>query len=92
MKNEDIWPQAELDESSCFTDLRARQNSSISLLMLLNLISNLHPRMATEDQDPDPTKVLDPPGFLILNYGRGTSLVATVAHLIYGGILDTFYQ
>jgi ABC-type uncharacterized transport system permease subunit len=58
----------------------------------MDLISNLHPRMATEDQGPDPTRMLEPPGFLILNYGRGTPLVTTVAHLIYGGILGTFYQ
>lgn len=52
----------------------------------------LHPRMATEQQGPTPTRQLQPPGFLALNYGRATPVAALVAHIIYGTILGAFYQ
>lgn len=57
----------------------------------MSIISTLHPRMATEDQGPDPTKQLEPPGFLILNYGKGTPVATIAAHLAYGSILGAFY-
>lgn len=52
----------------------------------------IHPRMASERQGPDPTRALQPPGFLALNYGRQTVLVGALAHLLYGGILGALYQ
>lgn len=58
----------------------------------MNFVSYLHPRMATEDQGPDPTRVLEPPGFMITNYGYGTPIATLIAHIVYGGILGTFYS
>jgi hypothetical protein len=58
----------------------------------LEVLNFIHPRMATPFQGPSPTKQLEPPGFLALNYGRGTPLVTLLAHLIYGGVLGTFYN
>lgn len=55
------------------------------------LVSGLHPRMATDECGPEPTRMLEPPGFMILNYGRGTPLATYIAHVIYGGILGLFY-
>lgn len=52
----------------------------------------LHPRMASEEQGPTPTRQLEPPGFLALNYGRRTPLSVIIAHLVYGGILGAFYR
>ena len=61
------------------------------LIVLLPLLPYLHPRMASEDYGPNPTRLLEPPGFLALNYGRRTPLVTVAAHLLYGLILGAFY-
>jgi hypothetical protein len=58
----------------------------------LEVLSFIHPRMATQFQGPSPTKQLEPPGFLALNYGKGTPLVSLLAHLVYGSILGMFYN
>jgi hypothetical protein len=50
-----------------------------------------HPRMATEGWGPEPTRQLEPPGNLALNYGLSTPIVTLLAHLVYGGILGAFY-
>src|SRR5207253_71522 len=60
------------------------------LLAAMPILPSIHPRMATETQGPDVTKQLEPPGFMALNYGRGTPLATIAAHLIYGGILGMF--
>lgn len=57
------------------------------LVALMPLMPSLHPRMATEDYGPSPTRQLEPPGFLALNYGRRTPLITLFAHVLYGGIL-----
>ena len=62
------------------------------LTVLLPALPGLHPRMASETRGPEPTRALEPPGFLALNYGRRTPLVAVVAHLVYGAILGAFYE
>jgi len=64
----------------------------VVLVVLLPLLPGLHPRMASEHQGPEPTRGLEPPGFLGLNYGRRTPLIALLAHLAYGAILGAFYQ
>jgi hypothetical protein len=48
--------------------------------------------MASEQDGPTPTKQLEPPGFMALNYGRRTPITVIVAHLLYGVILGTFYR
>jgi uncharacterized membrane protein YagU involved in acid resistance len=58
---------------------------------LLNvLLPVVHPRMGKPWTDSRSTPVLEPPGFLLSNYGRAT-LVATFAlHLAYGAIVGYF--
>lgn len=58
----------------------------------LPLLPGLHPRMASEQRGPTPTRGLEPPGFLALNYGRRTPIAVILAHLVYGGILGSFYR
>jgi hypothetical protein len=58
----------------------------------LQIVNYLHPRMARPYQGPTPTRQLQPPGFLILNYGKGTPIVTFIAHLVYGGVLGWFYN
>lgn len=61
------------------------------LAVLLPLLPHFHPRMASEDHGPDPTRQLEPPGFMAVNYGRHTPGVTILAHLLYGAILGGFY-
>lgn len=64
----------------------------IVLVAFLPLLPDLHPRMASEHHGPEPTRSLEPPGFLGLNYGRHTPIAALVAHTVYGAILGAFYR
>jgi hypothetical protein len=54
-------------------------------------LPGIHPRMATDSTGPEPTRDLQPPGFLALNYGQQTAIATMVAHVIYGAILGQFY-
>lgn len=62
------------------------------LIVLLPLLPEVHPRMATERQGPTPTRMLQPPAFLALHYGRSTPLATLIAHIAYGVILGAFYH
>jgi uncharacterized membrane protein YagU involved in acid resistance len=62
------------------------------LVALTPIWPALHPRMAAEEDGPTPTRQLEPPGFLALNYGRRTPLSVLLAHLVYGAILGAFYR
>ena len=62
------------------------------LVALMPVLPGFHPRMASEQRGPEPTRALEPPGFLALNYGRRTPLVALLAHVVYGVILGAFYR
>jgi hypothetical protein len=48
--------------------------------------------MATDARGPEPTRELEPPGFMAINYGRRTPIVTIGAHLIFGAILGIFYR
>jgi hypothetical protein len=67
-------------------------HASFVLTVGMSVAASIHPRMASEESGPDPTRMLEPPGFLILNYGRGTPIATMVAHLVYGGVLGYFYR
>lgn len=54
------------------------------------LLPVVHPRMATPLTAADSTPLLEPPGFLMLNYGRMTPLVTLAAHTAYGAIIGGF--
>ncbi|HET7584505.1 MAG TPA: hypothetical protein VFK13_06325 [Gemmatimonadaceae bacterium] len=64
----------------------------VVLVALMPLMPGMHPRMASEHRGPEPTRALEPPGFLALNYGRRTPLVTLGAHLVYGTIIGAFYH
>lgn len=61
------------------------------VVALLPILPGLHPRMVSDFRGPEPTRMLEPPGFLAMNYGRMTPLVLIFDHAIYGLILGTFY-
>lgn len=58
----------------------------------MSFMPGMHPHMASEQRGPTPTRQLEPPGFLALNYGQQTPLTVIAAHLIYGGVIGMFYQ
>lgn len=64
----------------------------VVLVTLMPILPSLHPRMASEHRGPEPTRALEPPGFLSLNYGRRTPLITILAHLVYGGLIGGFYH
>ena len=61
------------------------------LVVGMEVLPALHPRMATRHDGPTPTRQLEPPGFLALNYGWATPLSTLIAHVAYGAILGAFY-
>lgn len=63
----------------------------VVVAVVLPLLPAVHPRMATEDYGPTPTRQLEPPGFLGLNYGRRTPAITLLAHLCYGILLGALY-
>jgi len=61
------------------------------LVTLLPLLPGLHSRMVSDFAGLEPTRQLEPPGFLGLNCGYHTPLATLLAHLFYGVILGYFY-
>jgi hypothetical protein len=43
--------------------------------------------MGTPLSSIDSETLLEPPGFLMLNYGRGSPLASLVAHVAYGALV-----
>lgn len=61
------------------------------LAVVMPVMPRIHPHMASRQHGPTPTRQLEPPGFLALNYGRSTPVITLAAHLIYGVLLGLFY-
>ena len=64
----------------------------ILLVGVLPLLSHVHPRMASEYDGPRRTFMLEPPGFLALNYGYRTPLTTLLAQAVYGATLGGLGQ
>ena len=62
------------------------------LVTIMPILPSFHPRMASEERGPEPTRALEPPGFMALNYGHRTPMITIVAHVLYGMILGGFYH
>jgi hypothetical protein len=58
-----------------------------STVLVNELLPVVHPRMATPDTAANQYALIEPPGFMMLNYGRNTSLVSLVAHIAFGAIV-----
>ena len=54
------------------------------------LLPAVHPRMGTPWTDAEETRLLEPPGFLMTNYGRHTAVVTLVLHVVYGAVVGRF--
>jgi hypothetical protein len=54
------------------------------------LLPVVHPRMGSPYTTAGSSPLLEPPGFLMLNYGRSTPVVNLLAHVLYGAIMGGF--
>jgi len=60
----------------------------VSATALVNiLLPAIHPRMGNELTAANSSPLLEPPGFLLRNYGRGTPTATLLAHIAYGAIV-----
>jgi hypothetical protein len=58
---------------------------------LVNIIlPAVHPRMGSGFDAAGSAPLLEPPGFMLVNYGRQTLLAMVVAHVAYGAIIGEF--
>jgi hypothetical protein len=63
----------------------------VSSTALVNiLLPAVHPRMGNELTAANSSPLLEPPGFLLRNYGRGTPIATLLAHIAYGAIVGGF--
>lgn len=88
------WMFASLGTSSwwlgaLFGVLHAVFTSTILVSVLLPAV---HPRMATNESSVRDVTLLEPPGFLMLNYGRNTFVVTLAAHVAFGAIVGAFVR
>jgi hypothetical protein len=54
------------------------------------LLPVVHPRMGTLSSSIASGALLEPPGFMMMNYGRSTPIVSLAAHVVYGAIVGWF--
>jgi hypothetical protein len=64
--------------------LHACFSSTVLVTVLLPVV---HPRMATDETAANEVALIEPPGFLMLNYGRNTFFVTLAAHIAYGVVI-----
>jgi hypothetical protein len=65
----------------------------VSATALVNvLLPVVHPRMGSTLSAANSSPLLEPPGFLMRNYGRGTLIATLVAHIAYGAIVGGFIE
>jgi hypothetical protein len=54
------------------------------------LLPTVHPRMGKTWSDAGSSPFVEPPGFMMRNYGAGTPVVSVIAHVVYGAIVGGF--
>lgn len=54
------------------------------------LLPLVHPRMGSAFSDATSAPLLEPPGFLLRNYGTRTPLVMLAVHVAYGALVGAF--
>ena len=59
----------------------------VSTVVVNVLLPAVHPRIGTPETAANEVALIEPPGFLMLNYGRSTFLITLAAHIAYGIIV-----
>lgn len=63
----------------------------VSATALVNvLLPAVHPRMGSPSSAAGSSPLLEPPGFLMRNYGRRTPIATLLTHVTYGAIVGGF--
>jgi hypothetical protein len=62
------------------------------LVAVMPLLPFFHPRMASEYDTASAPKLLEPPGFMGLNYGHGTPVTTLTGQALYGTVLGGLPQ
>jgi uncharacterized membrane protein YagU involved in acid resistance len=71
--------------------LLGRAHALFAGTALVNVIlPAVHPRMGTGFDAAGSSALLEPPGFMLANYGRQTMLAMILAHLAYGVVVGEF--
>jgi hypothetical protein len=63
------------------------QTAFVGTVLVNAVLPVVHPRMGTPDTAANAVALIEPPGFLMLNYGRQTFLVTLIGHVAYGAII-----
>ena len=64
--------------------LQAIFNGTVLVNILLPVV---HPRIGTPETAANEIALIEPPGFLMVNYGRSSFAVVLAAHLAYGALV-----
>jgi len=59
----------------------------VSTVLVNILLPVVHPRMGTPETAANEIALIEPPGFLMRNYGPNTFLITLLAHIAYGAIV-----
>ena len=59
----------------------------VATVLVNILLPVVHPRMGTPETAANEIALVEPPGFLMLNYGRNTFLITLLAHVAYGAVV-----
>ena len=59
----------------------------VSTVLVNAILPVVHPRLGTPETAANQVALIEPPGFLMLNYGRRTFLITLTAHILYGAIV-----
>lgn len=64
----------------------------VSTVLVNVLLPVVHPRIGTPETAANEVALIEPPGFLMLNYGRRTFLITLAAHIVYGAIVGLAFR
>lgn len=64
----------------------------VSMVLVNVLLPVVHPRIGTPETAADEIVLIEPPGFLMLNYGTNTFVVMLAAHVAYGAIVGAMIR
>jgi hypothetical protein len=64
----------------------------VSTVLVNVLLPVVHPLMGTPETAANEYALIEPPGFLMLNYGRNTFLITLVSHVAFGAIVGWAFR
>jgi uncharacterized membrane protein YagU involved in acid resistance len=62
------------------------------LTVIASILPGVHPRMASEQHGPEAQNMLEPPGFMAVNYGIRTPAAVILSHALFGIVLGALYR